>query len=247
MSPRVKVLLLSGIMAVFGVSVSIAIIAAGGGFLGSGPSLLDPPDASDLFNVGNNIRDGTTLNYSVTRVGGHGSLWNGLGRHGSLVNSSVSIKFTQDSNNENNWQATIGIVNGTEQSITKNGQDMILLSKEQLTNAGPVNSSLKPYYELLESSILEIRDIAEGPKYMIVGAQWNSISGEVTTVPVRITAQEKIRIDALTFDAYILSYALGSKTSKIWISKDIPLPIQAEVYDANSQLQYEYELDSYEK
>jgi hypothetical protein len=40
---------------------------------------------------------------------------------------------------------------------------------------------------------------------------------------------------------------LGSKTSKIWISKDIPLPIQAEVYDANSQLQYEYELDSYEK
>jgi hypothetical protein len=234
-------------MAVFGVSVSIAIIAAGGGFLGSGPSLLDPPDASDLFTAGNNIRDGTTLNYSVTRVGGHGSLWNGLGGHGSLVNSSVSIKFTQDSNNENNWQATIGIVNGTEQSIAKNGQDMILLSKEQLTNAGPVNSSFKPYYELLESSILEIRDIAEGPKYMIVGAQWNSISGEVTTVPVRITAQEKIRIDDLTTDAYILSYTFGSKTSKIWISKDIPLPIQAEVYDANSQLQYEYELDSYEK
>ena len=75
-------------MAVFGVSVSIAIIAAGGGFgfLGSGPSLFDPPDASDLFTVGNNIRDGMTLNYSVTRVGGHGSLWNGLGGHGSLVN-----------------------------------------------------------------------------------------------------------------------------------------------------------------
>lgn len=234
-------------MAVFGVSVSIAIIAAGGGFLGSGPSLFDPPDASDLFTVGNNISDGTTLNYSVTRVGGHGSLWNGLGGHGSLVNSSVFIKFTQDSNNENNWQATIGIVNGTEQSIAKSGQDMILLSKEQLTNAGPVTPGFKPYYELLESSILEIRDIAEGPKYMIVGAQWNSISGEVTTVPVRITAQEKIRIDDLTFDAYVLSYSLGSNTSKIWISKDIPLPIKAEVYDADNRLQYEYELDSYEK
>jgi hypothetical protein len=234
-------------MAVFGVSVSIAIIAAGGGFLRSSPSLFDPPDASDLFTVGNNIRDGTTLNYSVTRVGGHGSLWNGLGGHGSLVNSSVSIKFTQDSNNENNWQATIGIVNGTERSIAKGGQNMILLSKEQLTNAGPVNSSFKPHYELLESSILEIRDIAEGPKYMIEGAQWNSISGEVTTVPVRIAAQEIIRIDDLTFDAYVLSYTLGSKTSKIWISKDIPLPIKAEVYDADNRLQYEYELDSYEK
>jgi hypothetical protein len=234
-------------MAVFGVSVSIAIIAAGGGFLGSGPSLFDPPDASDLFTVGNNINDGTTINYSVTRVGGLGSLWNGLGGHGSLVNSSVSIKFTQDSNNENNWQATIGIVNGTEQSIAKSGKDMILLSKEQLTNAGPVSPGFKPYYELLESSLFEIRDIAEGPKYMIVGAQWNSISGEVTTVPVRITSQEKILIDDLTFDAYVLSYSLGAKTSKIWISKDIPLPIKAEVYDSDNQLQYEYELDSYEK
>jgi hypothetical protein len=234
-------------MAVFGVSVSIAIIAAGGGFIGSGPSLFDPPDASDLFTVGNNINDGTTLNYSLTRVGGLSSLWNGLGGHGSLVNSSVSIKFTQDSNNENNWQATIGIVNGTERSIAKSGKDMILLSKEQLTNAGPVNPGFKPFYELLESSLLEIRDIAEGPKYMIVGAQWNSISGEVTTVPVRITAQEKIRIDDLTFDTYVLSYSLSTKTSKIWMSKDIPLPIKAEVYDSDNQLQYEYELDSYEK
>jgi hypothetical protein len=234
-------------MAVFGVSVSIAIIAAGGGFIGSGPSLFDPPDASDLFTVGNNINDGTTLNYSLTRVGGLSSLWNGLGGHGSLVNSSVSIKFTQDSNNENNWQATIGIVNGTERSIAKSGKDMILLSKEQLTNAGPVNPGFKPFYELLESSLLEIRDIAEGPKYMIVGAQWNSISGEVTTVPVRITAQEKILIDDMTFDTYVLSYSLNTKTSKIWMSKDIPLPIKAEVYDSDNQLQYEYELDSYEK
>jgi hypothetical protein len=233
-------------MAVFGVSVSIAIIAAGGGFIGSGPSLFDPPDASDLFTVGNNINDGTTLNYSLTRVGGLSSLWNGLGGHGSLVNSSVSIKFTQDSNNENNWQATIGIVNGTERSIAKSGKDMILLSKEQLTNAGPVSPGFKRFYELLESSLLEIRDIAEGPKYMIVGAQWNSISGEVTTVPVRITAQEKILIDDMTFDTYVLSYSLGTKTSKIWISKDIPLPIKAEVYNSDNQLQYEYELDSYE-
>ena len=234
-------------MAVFGVSVSIAIIAAGGGFIGSGPSLFDPPDASDLFTVGNNINDGTTFNYSLTRVGGLSSLWNGLGGHGSLVNSSVSIKFTQDSDNENNWQATIGIVNGTERSITKSGKDMILLSKEQLTNAGPVSPGFKPFYELLESSLLEIRDIAEGPKYMIVGAQWNSISGEVTTVPVRITAQEKILIDDMTFDTYVLSYSLNTKTSKIWISKDFPLPIKAEVYDSDNKLQYEYELDSYEK
>src|SRR5919106_2379232 len=234
-------------MAIFGVSVSIAIIAAGGGFSGSGPSLFNPPNTSNLWSVGENLRDGTMLNYSLTRIASHNSPWNELGEFSSLVDSLVSTKFTQDTNDDNNWQAIIGIINGSEHSMANYKQDTILLSKEQLTNAGPVSQTFKSYFEPIESSILEIRDIAEGPKYLIVGAQWNSITGEVTTVPVRIAAQEKIRIDDLTFDAYVLSYTLGSKTSKIWISKDIPLPIKAEVYDADNRLQYEYELDSYEK
>lgn len=232
-------------MAVFGVSVSIAIIAAGGGFSGSGPSLFDPPDASDLFKVGNTIRDGTSLNYSLSRIGGYGSTWNGLGGNGSLIDSLVSIRFTQDDKNENNWQASVNMINETEHSTAKNLHGAIPLSKEQLTNAGPVSQVFKPYYELIESSILEIRDIAEGPQYLVVGAQWNSVSGEVTTIPVKITAQERIQINSQTFDTYILSYTLDSKTSKIWISKNIPLPIKAEVYNAVDQLQYEYELDSF--
>ncbi|MDQ3840497.1 MAG: hypothetical protein M3297_14655 [Thermoproteota archaeon] len=234
-------------MAVFGVSVSIAIIAAGGGFSGSGPSVFDPPDASDLFNVGNNIHDGTIMNYSLNRIGGYASAWNGLGGNGSLIDSSVSIRFTQDDNDENNWQASISIINGTEHPSTKNLQGAILLSKEQLTNVGPVSQVFKPYYELIESSIFEIRDIAEGSQYLVVGSQWNSISGEVTTVPVKISAQEEIRINSQTFETYVLSYTVDSKTSKIWIAKNIPLPVKAEVYNAIDQLQYEYELESFKR
>jgi hypothetical protein len=234
---------MSGIMAVFGVTVSIVIIAAGGGdFAESGLSLFNPPNTSNLWKVGNNIHDGTILNYSLTRIGGHGSPWGGSGGNGSLVDSVVSIKFTQDINNDKNWRAIINVINGTE---TKGRQDTVSLSKEQLTNAGPVSQIFKPYYGLVESSVLEIREIAEGQQYLTIGAQWNSITGEVTTIPVKITAQEKIHINSLTFDAHVLSYTLGSRTSKIWIAQDIPLPIKAELYNAYNQLQYEYELVSY--
>jgi hypothetical protein len=40
---------------------------------------------------------------------------------------------------------------------------------------------------------------------------------------------------------------MGSKTSRIWIDHDIPLPVKAEVYNAQNQLQYEYALLSYKK
>jgi hypothetical protein len=234
-------------MALFGVSVSIAIIAAGGGFSGSGPSPFSPPNTSDLWTVGENLRNGTVLNYSLTRIASHNSPWNEFGEYSSLVDSLVSTKFIQDTSDDNNWQAIIGIINGSEHSMANYKQDTILLSKEQLTNAGPVSETFKSYYGPIESSILEIRDIAEGPKYLVVGAQWNSITGGVTTVPVKITAQEKIRTNVGAFDTYVLSYTLGDKTSRIWIAQDVPLPIKAEVYNEYGQLQYKYDLTSYKK
>ena len=244
-SPKIKVLLLSGIMAVFGVSVSIVIIAAGGGFLGFASSLFSPPNTSNLWTVGENINAGNILNYSLTRIGSHNSPWSGLGEDSSLVDSSVSIQFTEDSNNNNNWQTIIGVINGTAPSIAKNKQATISLSKQQLTNAGPIDQAFKPYYEPIESSIIEVRDIAEGPKYLVSGAEWNSITGGITTLPVKVTVQEKIRTTAGTFDTYVLSYTIGPKTSRIWIAQDFPLPIKAEVYNAYDQLQYKYDLVSY--
>jgi hypothetical protein len=39
-----------------------------------------------------------------------------------------------------------------------------------------------------------------------------------------------------------LSYTIGSKTSKIFITHQIPLPVRAEVYNSEGRLQYQYEL-----
>src|ERR1051325_5661623 len=131
-----------------------------------------------------------------------------------------------------NWKTTRVIRQGTG-----------LISKQQLINAGPINQGFTPYYEPIESSILEIRDIALGEaKYLVIGAEWNSITTGVTTNPVKVVAQENVHTNAGIFNAYLLSYTIGSKTSRIWISHDVPLPIKAEAYNAENQLQYSYEL-----
>jgi uncharacterized protein DUF3108 len=265
MSPKRQVLLLSGIMAAFGIGVSIVIIAVNGGFSGPGPSLFKPPTASNLWTIGKSIHPGIMLNYSLTRIGNHSSPWSSLGEHSSLINSLVSMQFIQDesnsvnNNNNNDWKVIIHITNGTRtstntqqlvspsSSISKQGT--IFLSKQQLTNAGtqPINQDFIPYYEPIESSILEIRDIALQPEYLVVGAEWNSIAVNVATVPVKVIAQENIQTNAGTFDTFVLGYTMGSKTSRIWIDHDIPLPVKAEVYNAQNQLQYEYTLVSYKK
>lgn len=240
-------------MAAFGLSVSIAIIAIGGGFA-SPVSIFKPPTSSNLWAIGKTIHSGTTLNYSLTRIGSHASPWSSLGEHSSLINSNVSIKFAQDKANkkgQNIWRTLLHVDNDTDSKTTsriKNGSDgIVLMSKQQLTNAGPITRNFLPYYEPIESSILEIRDIALQPGYLVVGAQWNTISTEVATITVKITSHEKVQTKAGTFDAYVLSYTLGPKTSRIWIFSDLPLPIKGEVYNDQGQLQYKYDLTSFTK
>ena len=102
MSPKRKVFLLSGIFALLGISVSVIIIAIGGGFSGPSPSIIHPPTTADLWVVGQPISQGTVLNYSLTRIGSHSSPWSSLGEHSSLIDSLVSIKFVQDEGNSTN-------------------------------------------------------------------------------------------------------------------------------------------------
>jgi hypothetical protein len=61
-------------------------------------------------------------------------------------------------------------------------------------------------------------------------------------VTVRVTNEERVDTPAGTFDSFVLSYKLAEVTSKIWVVRDMPLPVKAEVYDAEDKLLYQYEL-----
>ena len=236
--PKWKILLAFIIIGILGISVSVIIIAIGGGFSAPISSFLHPPTQADVWRVGENIQPGTTLNYSLTTIGNHSSPWSSLVGPNSLINATVTMKFLKS--DRNTWNVLFNIKNGT----TNNSTGTVLLSKQQLTNAGPTSTDFKSFYEPIESSILEIRDIALEPKYLAIGAEWNSLSvGPVgSTASVKIIGQEKIQTQAGAFDTSILGYTIGNRASKIWLSNNLPLPVKGEVYNAQNELQYKYSL-----
>ena len=225
MTPKKLILFSSAILGMMGVLVSVIIIAIGGGFSGPGPSLLNPPSAKDLWSIGNNLANGMELNYSLTD------------QSVASLNTKeyVSMKFLDEGKN---WRALLTISNN---NLSKYN---LILSKALLIPAGilvePTQKTLMP----ISRSIFAIRDIAREPKYLVVGAIWDTINIGASTQSVRITGVEKIDTPAGSFNTYILGYEIGKKQSKLYLVKELPLPIKAEVYNLNGTLQYEYELES---
>lgn len=226
MSPKRRVAVVAGIFAALGIGVSIAIIAIGGGICFGCPTILDPPGPEDIWVVGSNIHDGTALEYSLTSIG----------TVSSLDSADVSMTFREFGDN---WNVTFAVTNGTSPEFI----DTITMSKG-LTREGHIDESFVPYLEPIQSSIFAVRDMEYGDrdKYLVVGAPWNTIFYKASEVIVRVTAEEKIQTPAGTFDAFVLSYELGDRMSKIWMVSHLPLPAKAEVYDTDDNLQYRFEL-----
>jgi hypothetical protein len=227
MTPRRQVAVMIGVFSALGIGVSVGIIAAGGGFSGGG-SVFNPPTGSDIYVVGAQVEDNTEFVYTLTSVG----------PSTSLVDAEVAIAFDRQGDS---WRTSFNIVNGTGMS-----SDFEMIFSRQLTKQGQTDPEVRPFLEPIESSILAIRDMDYGgrDKYLVVGAPWNTIFFSSSSITVRITAQESVETQAGTFDAFLLSYKLGEKTSRIWIVKDLSLPIKAEVYDPADELLHEYELVS---
>jgi hypothetical protein len=226
-SPKRRVAVITAMFAAVGVGVSVSIIAAGGGFSGGrGPDFFNPPSEADIWKVGSNIQDGTTLDYSLTS----------RADSSSLESAQVSMVFEQAGNN---WDVEFTVVNGTAQAV----QNTVTMSQE-LTREGQLAESFRSYFEPIQMSIFAVRDMEYGgsPKYLVVGAPWNQIFYQSSDVIVRVTGEEAVQTPVGTFDAFVLSYKLEENTSKIWVVRDMPLPVKAEVYDSEDELQYQYEL-----
>lgn len=85
-------------------------------------------------------------------------------------------------------------------------------------------------------------DYAATPKYLITGAVWGKITQGIQTQDLKISAVEQVTVGAGTFDSYVLTYTSMEKENRIWIVRDMPLPVKAEVYDNDGILQFAFEL-----
>ncbi|MGI0025932.1 MAG: hypothetical protein ACREA4_12430, partial [Nitrososphaera sp.] len=179
-----------------------------------------------IWVVGSNIQDGTILEYIV----------DSRGPASSLNSALVTMTFAEDGDN---WNVTFDLKNRTSNEIS----ETIVMSKE-LTREGGIDEALVPYFEPIQTSILAVRDMEYGdsPKYLVVGAPWNTIFVGPSSSTVRVTSEETVQTGAGSFDAFVLSYKLDDDISRIWMVDTMPLPVKAVTFDEADQPYYSFEL-----
>lgn len=218
MSNTVKIL---GIAGGVGAVVIIGIIAYGEMTRPAGSDILERP--TEQWKVGNSLEENTVLTYRLFHI------------DNNYEELRITIEFIEKQGG--NWRSSIIIedpLNGT------NRQD--LLMSQSMIPVSAIEPNMKPYMKMVQSSVLWIVDYAIEPKYLTIGAVWGIITHGVQREDLKITTRDKVVTDAGTFDSYVLSYKIKEKESSIWIAKDKPLPVKAEVYDADGNLQFKFEL-----
>ena len=230
MSPKRIIFVATGIFAGVGILVSVVIIAINGGFSGEGPSIFNPPTSKDLWTLGSNIADGMNLTYLLTSNTGDDKA--------NLTDSIVSMRFH---NMGEKWNIDFKIQNGSNNNVSEIHAN---ISKNQLLMTDPITEKDNKFLQPVEASVLAIRDIAREPKYLVVGAVWDKIFTGSNTIDAKIQSKDTISTPAGMYDVFSLQYKVGNSSSIIYINKDLPLPIKAQVYGENGNLLYDYELQS---
>lgn len=226
MTPKRIIFLTSGILAATGILVSVAIIAINGGFSGGGPSIFNPPTSNDLWTLGSNIDNGMNLTYSLTSTGAKSS----------LKDSTVSMAFHDI---QDKWNVNFKIENGSGSAPKEISANF---SKKQLLRTDSIPPEDDVFVQPIERSIMAVRDLAKEPRYLVVGAVWDKIFTGSSTKDVKIESTESTSTPAGSFDVYLLEYKVRNSISKIYLNKDLPFPVMAQVYDDNDKILYNYEL-----
>jgi hypothetical protein len=219
-----RVILIFGSLVVISIIVNIAIIASKGGFDNPSRSIKIPA-AQDLWFAGINIKDGDELSYNLTIEN----------ENKKYDNYLIKMLFK---NNQNYWKTEFTVYNESISELFYGNlsKSNLIMKEKPLKN--------QKYLNIIESSILQIRDITREPKFLVIGAKWDSINTGITNIPIKINSIENLDISIGDLETFILNYNIENKNSNIWIAKALPLPVKAEIYNIDGLLKYKYELIS---
>jgi hypothetical protein len=222
LSGKKRVILVFGSLVVISIIVNIAIIASNGGFDNPSRSI-KIPNMEDLWFAGINIKEGDELLYNLTIENGNSNFDNYL----------IKIVFK---NNQNYWNTEFTVSNESVSTLIYSNlsKSNLIMKEKSLIN--------QKFLDIIESSILQIRDITREPKYLVIGAKWDSIDTGIMNIPIKINGIENLNISIGNLETFLLNYNIKNKNSNIWISKALPLPVKAEIYNVDGLLKYKYKL-----
>ena len=107
-----------------------------------------------------------------------------------------------------------------------------------------VSSDAKSYFDVLDQSLFSMRDYATENKFLAKDAEWGDLYIGANHEKLKVIDSGKMSFGFGSANAFLLSYRIGAHMNKIWIVDNLPLPVKAEIYDPNGNLQYTYELVS---
>jgi hypothetical protein len=222
LSSKKRVIVVFGSLVILSIIINIAIIASNGGFDNPARSITIPEE-QDLWSAGSKIHDGDEFLYNLTIQNGKKSIDNYL----------INILFR---NSQNYWN--------TEFSISNESKAVKIYSQLSKSNLIMKEKPIKnqKYIDIVESSILQIKDITREPKYLVIGAKWDSINTGIKNIPIKITSKEHLLSKVGELETFVLSYKIKDLSSNIWISKNLPLPVKAEIYNEEDKLNYKYDI-----
>ena len=107
-----------------------------------------------------------------------------------------------------------------------------------------VSSDAKPYFDVLDQSLFSMRDYATDDKFLANDAEWGDLYIGENHEKLKVTDSGKMSFGFGSANAFLLSYRIGAHINKIWVVDNLPIPVKAEIYDPDGNLQYAYELVS---
>jgi hypothetical protein len=150
---------------------------------------------------------------------------------------SAKIEFLPDTN-PGNQTLFVQINPNTHEEINQTVSINVVYVFNQVSNKA------KPFFDILDSTVFSVRDLAIENKYLVKGAIWGDMYIHDVKEDIKVTDHSKISLKFGSLDSFVISYREGEKENKIWIVDNLPLPVKAEVYDLSGNLQYSYELTS---
>lgn len=105
-----------------------------------------------------------------------------------------------------------------------------------------VSDDIKPYVRALGATVFSIRDTVVEERYLVVGAEWGTIYVGKFTPKLKITEYSETQFEFGKLKTFAISYKINDIENKFWVVDGVPLPVKAEYYTLDGNVDYAYEL-----
>jgi hypothetical protein len=101
---------------------------------------------------------------------------------------------------------------------------------------------IKPYVNVLDKTVLSVRDTIVESKYLVVGAEWGTTFVGKFTPKMKLTEYKDTEFAFGSLKTYTISYKINNVENYFLVADNIPLPVKSEFYTIDGVPDYSYEL-----